>query len=100
MGSQAAGNQILCSQGNGSNGFWILINPGSDTLQFRPYGTVSYQTDMTSQTINQDQWHHFAISKAGTTSYFWIDGQGGTTQTHNGGLENDSNTGSRRRLLC
>ena len=90
--SQAAGNQILCSQGNGSNGFWILINPGTNTLNFRPYGTVAYETSMTSQTINQDQWHHFAISKAGTTSYTWIDGQGGTTNTHNGGLENDSNT--------
>ena len=90
--SQAAGNQILCSQGNGSNGFWILINPGSNILSFRPYGAVAYDSQMTSQTINQDQWHHFAVSKSGTTSYLWIDGAGGTTATHNGGLTNDANT--------
>ena len=36
-------------------------------------------------TITQNTWHHLAVSKSGTSVYFWLDGtQLGTTQTTSG----------------
>ncbi|NOY24084.1 MAG: hypothetical protein GXO70_11330, partial [Acidobacteria bacterium] len=68
-----AGNQVLISgAASGSDNNWLLWQNGASTIHTFLFG--SYVSYSLPYAINDDQWHHIAWVRNGTTESLYLDG--------------------------
>ena len=72
----------IISKGNSGSGWQIIFSNTSRAKFIRTSGTASSpQITSSSYSLEENQWHHIALVRAGTTVTLWIDGVSEGTYT-------------------